>query len=97
MDLNDAYCYSELCKDLIVDNDGFSKASNSFSKVNSYTAKYVLVFGVHTSTTILEFKALCININLKWLSSCGVVKERDHIHIKLTRNLWQILDKVESY
>ena len=26
--------------------------------------------------TILEFKALCININLKWLSSCSAVKKK---------------------
>ena len=92
-DLNDAHCYSELCKDF-VDDDGFSKVSDSFSKVNTYTMKYLLVFGVHESITILEFKALCININLKWLSSCSAVKEKEHIRVKLTRKAWQILDKL---
>ena len=66
-DSNDAHCYSELCKDF-VDHHGISKVNNSFSKVNTYTMKYLLVFGVHESMTILEFKALYININLKWLS-----------------------------
>ena len=62
-DLNDAHCFSELCKDF-VDNDGFSKVSDSFSKVNTYTRKYLLVFGVRKSVTILEFKALCINVKV---------------------------------
>ena len=34
LDLNDAHCYLELCKDF-VGNDGFSKVSDSFSKVNT--------------------------------------------------------------
>ena len=67
-DLNDAHCYLVLCKDF-VDDDGFSKVSNSFSKVNTYTTKFLLVFGICEKMTILEFKALCIDINLKWLSS----------------------------
>ena len=74
-DLSDTHCYLELCKDF-VDDDGFSKVSDSFSKVNTYATKYLLVFGVRESITILEFKALCININLKWLSSCSAVKEK---------------------
>ena len=92
-DLNDAHCYSELCKDF-VDDDSFSKVSDRFSKVNTYTTKYLLVFGVRESMTILEFKALCIDINLKWLSSCSAVKEKEHIRVKLTRKAWQILDKL---
>ena len=36
----------------------------------------------------------CIDINLNWLSSCSVVKEKEHIRIKLTRKAWQILDKL---
>ena len=92
-DLNDAHCYSELCKDF-VDDDGFSKVSDSFSKVNTYTTKYLLVFGIRESVTILEFKALCIDINLKWLSSCSAVKEKEHIRVKLTCKAWQILDKL---
>ena len=42
----------------------------------------------------MEFKALCIDINLKWLSSCSAVKEKEHIRVKLTRKAWQILDKL---
>ena len=92
-ELNDAHCYSELCKDF-VDDDCFSKVSDSFSKVNTYTTKYLLVFGVRESMTILEFKALCIDINLQWLSSCSAVREKEHIRVKLTRKAWQILDKL---
>ena len=93
-DLNDArHCYLELCIDF-VGNDGFSKVSNSFSKVNKYTTKHSLVFCIRKSTTILGFKALCIGINLKWLSSCSAVKENEHICVKLTRTAWQILDKL---
>ena len=40
------------------------------------------------------FKALCIDIHLKWLSSCSVVKEKEHIHVKLTHKAWKILDKL---
>ena len=40
------------------------------------------------------FKALCIDIHLKWLSSFSVVKEKEHIHVKLTHKAWQILDKL---
>ena len=42
-DLNDANCYSKLCKDF-ADDDGFSKFNDSFSKVNTYTMNYLLVF-----------------------------------------------------
>ena len=37
---------------------------------------------------------LCIDINLKWLSSCSAVNENELIYVKLTRNAWQILDKL---
>ena len=65
-DLNDAHCYSELCKDF-VDDDGFSKVSDSSSKVNTYTTKYLLVFGVHESMTILELKHCAAT--LRWLQT----------------------------
>ena len=52
------------------------------------------MFGVPKSMTIWEFKALCIEINLKWLSLCSAVKEKERIYIKLTCNAWQILDKL---
>ena len=37
---------------------------------------------------------MCSDINLKWLSSCSAVKEKENICVKLTRNAWQILDKL---
>ena len=52
------------------------------------------MFGLRESMTILEFKALCIDINLKWLSSCSAVNEKEHICVKLTRKAWQIIDKL---
>ena len=64
-----------------------SKVSDSFSKVNTYTTNYLLVFGVRKSMTILEFKALCIDIDLKLLSLCSAAKEKEHIRIKLTRHV----------
>ena len=60
-DLNDAHCYSELCKDFFDDN-GFSKVSDSISKVNTYTTKYLLVFGVCESITILELKHCALTL-----------------------------------
>ena len=68
--------------------------TNGFSQVSTNAKKYLLVFGVHKNVSILEFKALCIDINLKWLSLCSSAMEGDHIRIKLTKTACQILDKI---
>ena len=83
---NNASCSTELFEALN-DNDGFSQVSTN-------AKKYLLVFGVRKNVSILEFKALCIDINLKWLSLCSSAIEGDHIRIKLTKTACQILDKI---
>ena len=83
---NNASCSTELFEALN-DTDGFSQVSTN-------AKKYLLVFGVRKNVSILDFKALCIDINLKWLSLCSSAIEGDHIHIKLTKTACQILDKI---
>ena len=56
---NNASCSTELFEALN-NNDGFSQVSSTNAK------KYLLVFGVRKNVSILEFKALCIDINLKY-------------------------------
>ena len=41
-----------------------------------------------------NYFGMCIDINLKWLSSCSAVKEKEHIRVKLTCKAWKILDKL---
>ena len=60
---NNASCSTELFEALN-DTDGFSQVSTN-------AKKYLLVFGVRNNVSILDFKALCIDINLKWLSLCS--------------------------
>ena len=83
---NNASCLTELFEALN-DTDGFSQ-------VGTNAKKYLLVFGVRKNVSILDFKALCIDINLKWLSLCSSAIEGDHIRIKLTKTACQILDKI---
>ena len=83
---NNASCSTELFEAL---ND-----TNGFSQVSTNAKKYLLVFGVRKNVSILDFKALCIDINLKWLSLCSSAIEGDHIRIKLTKTACQILDKI---
>ena len=85
---NNASCSTELFKALN-NNDGFSQVSTN-------AKKYLLVFVVRKNVSILEFKALCIDINLKWLSLCSSAIEGDHICIKLTKTACQILDKIKN-
>ena len=66
-------CSTELFEALN-DTDGFSQVSTN-------AKKYLLVFGVRKNVSILEFKALCIDINMKWLSLCSSAIEGDHIRI----------------
>ena len=75
--LNNASCSTELFEALN-DTDGFSQVSTNVKK-------YLLVFGVCMSASILEFKALCIDVNLKWLSLCSSAIEGDHVCMKLTK------------
>ena len=83
---NNASCLTELFEAL--------NNTDGFSQVSTNAKKYLLVFGVHKNVSILEFKAICININLKWLSLCSSAIEGDHIRIKLTKTACQILDKI---
>ena len=72
---NNASCSTELFEAL---ND-----TNGFSQVSTNANTYLLVFGVRKNVSILEFKALCIDISLKWLSLCirSSDIEGDHIRI----------------
>ena len=83
---NNEFCSTELFEALN-DTDGFSHVSTN-------AKKYFLVFGVRKSVSILEFKASCIDINLKWLSLCSSAIEGNHIRIKLTKTACQIFDKI---
>ena len=53
---NNASCLMELFEALN-DTDGFSQVSTN-------AKKYLLVFGVHKNVSILDFKALCIDIKV---------------------------------
>ena len=71
---NNASCSTELFKALN-NIDGFFQVSTS-------AKNYLLVVGVCKNVSILGFKALCIDINLKWLSLCSSAIEGNHICIK---------------
>ena len=62
---SNASCSTELFEALN-DTDGFSQVSTN-------AKKYLLVFGVRTNVSILDFKALCIDIKWVWLGLKTVI------------------------
>ena len=56
-----------------------------------------LVLGVRKNVSILDFKALCIDINLKWLFHIRIKLTKAACHLCHTFNWRFVLDRVPGY